>query len=172
MLIASTRFFFSTWRPSRSIVFYRSEATFSCFKFLHFLEQRTQKIDLKLAPESSPKKSQKWDPKYLPDLPEWAKNRGKSTESQSQRASGSGPRPKSEEQRATVDMQRPSGAPQLDKDPGGCPNLLPKTPRPSSRILKQTYIYIYIYIVYTYIYIYIHYSVIVVVYSIIPSNTI
>ena len=140
LCLLQARDFFSTWRPSRSIVFCRSKATFSFFKFLHFLEQRTQKIDLKLAPESSPKKSQKWDPKYLPDLPEWAKNRWKSTESQSQRASRSGPRPKSEVQRATGDMQRPSGASQSAQNPAGCPEFLPKPPRPSSRILKQTYI--------------------------------
>ena len=130
-------FFLNLATLTKSRILYRSKATFSFFMFLIFLEQRTRKINLKLVPETSPKESPRWDQKYLPDLPEWAKNRGKSTERQCERASGSGPRPKSEVQRATGAMQRPSGASQSAKNPGGCANLIPKPPRPSSRILKQ-----------------------------------
>ena len=35
--------FFPTWRPSRNIVFYRSGATFSFFKFLHFWKNMDEK---------------------------------------------------------------------------------------------------------------------------------
>ena len=84
----------------------------------------TEKIT-KVGPKIPPgpprmdQKSMKIDRKSVP------KGLGKRPATQKRRATGNG-------RHATTIGRVPS-----DSDPGGCPNLIPKSPRPSSRILKQ-----------------------------------
>ena len=77
--------FFSTWRPSQNIVFYRSGATFSFFKLLHLGEKTCTKNDSKIRCRKNIEKLAQLEPKITQksikiemDAPEilkkWQKN--------------------------------------------------------------------------------------------------
>ena len=86
-------------------------------------------------------KSRKKSPKVGPGPPKIDPKSTKIDQKSLPEGLGRPPRPKSEERRATGDVQRAPGASQVAISPTSIPKGPPKSPWPSTRILEQIYIY-------------------------------